>query len=188
MEGENLAEGVVQHLRSVIGAHWIAPFTRRIGSLYQAAQRGSGPDGFLDQCTTTLQGFPRDKHAGVWWQIDRRQIVEITDRLVLHDDSSHCGHTGTGGNVSALQPSRSFRHHCRLVLRQSEGFIQALLAMIDVSWHAPDHMTLSRRQTEVSVDLSVQSSDQPRYLVADSTGLTVYGEGEWTTLQWPIRT
>ncbi|MEE2871420.1 MAG: hypothetical protein VX893_00725 [Candidatus Latescibacterota bacterium] len=49
MEEENLAEGVVQHLRPMIGAQGVAPFTRRIGRLYQAAQRGSGPDGSLGQ-------------------------------------------------------------------------------------------------------------------------------------------
>jgi len=33
------------------------------------------------------------------------------DRLGLHDDFSHYGYAGTGGSVSALQPSRSSRLH-----------------------------------------------------------------------------
>jgi len=57
---------------------------------------------------TPLQAFPSDEHAGVWWQIDWRQIM---DRLGLHNEVPHFGHAGTGGSVSALQPSRSSRLH-----------------------------------------------------------------------------
>ena len=63
---------------------------------------------------------------------------------------AHCMHSDPD-----TETGLTLCYHFRLVLRQSEGFIQALLAMIDVPWKAPDHMTLSRRQTEVSVDLSV---------------------------------
>ncbi len=88
----------------------------------------------------------------------------------------------------AIETTLTFRKLFRLALRQSEGFVQSLLAMMDVPWNAPDHTTLSRRQKGLWVDLSVQSSDQPRHLVVDSTGLKVHGEGEWKTRHQPTRT
>ena len=47
----------------------------------------------------------------------------------------------------------------------------------------PDHTTLSRRQADLAVDLPPQRTDQPLHLVVDSTGLKVYGEGEWKVRQ-----
>lgn len=83
----------------------------------------------------------------------------------------------------AIETTLTFRKLFRLPLRQSEGFVQSLLDIMDVSLSAPDHTTLSRRQKGLSIDLPVQPSDQPRHLVVDSTGLKLYGEGEWKTRQ-----
>ena len=83
----------------------------------------------------------------------------------------------------AIETTLTFRKLFRLALRPSEGFVQSLLDLMDVPLSAPDHTTLSRRQKGLSVDLPVQSSDRPRHLVVDSTGLKVYGEGEWKTRQ-----
>ena len=83
----------------------------------------------------------------------------------------------------AIETALTFRKLFRLPLRQTEGFVQSLLDLMDVPLRAPDHTTLSRRQTGLTVDLPVQPSDQPRHLVVDSTGLKLYGEGEWKTRQ-----
>ena len=70
-----------------------------------------------------------------------------------------------------------------LALRQSVGFVQSLLDPIDVPVSTPDHTTLSRRQKGLRVILPIKPRDQPRDLVVDSTGLKLYGEGEWKTRQ-----
>ena len=48
---------------------------------------------------------------------------------------------------------------------------------------APDYSTLSRRQGSLAVALPTQCPDKPMHLVVDSTGLKVYGEGEWKVRQ-----
>lgn len=43
----------------------------------------------------------------------------------------------------------------------------------------PSCTQICRRSKEIEVDLEVTSSKTPLYIVDDSTGLKVYGEGEW---------
>ena len=70
-----------------------------------------------------------------------------------------------------------------LPLRQTQGFIQSLLDLMGLVLAVPDYSTLSRRQGQLAVGLPTRCSDQPMHLVVDSTGLKVYGEGEWKVRQ-----
>ena len=73
-----------------------------------------------------------------------------------------------------------------LPLRQTQGFIQSLLALMQSELVAPDYSTLSRRQGALAVGLPKKQPDSPAspmHLVVDSTGLKVYGEGEWKVRQ-----
>jgi hypothetical protein len=47
----------------------------------------------------------------------------------------------------------------------------------------PDHATLSRRSTHLSVELHRIHAKEPIHLVIDSTGLSVVGEGEWAAVK-----
>ena len=70
-----------------------------------------------------------------------------------------------------------------LPLRQTQGFIQSLLDLMGLALAVPDYSTLSRRQGNLAVVLPSKRPDQPMHLVVDSTGLKVYGEGEWKVRQ-----
>ena len=83
----------------------------------------------------------------------------------------------------AIETALTFRKLFRLPLRQTEGFVQSLLGMMGLPLNAPDHTTFSRRQKGLAVNLPVHPSDRPRHLMVDSTGLKLYGEGEWKTRQ-----
>ena len=70
----------------------------------------------------------------------------------------------------------------RLPLRQTQGFIQSLLDLMQLDLATPDYSTLSRREGSLAVVLPKKQTDRPdrpMHLVVDSTGLKVYGEGEW---------
>ena len=71
----------------------------------------------------------------------------------------------------------------KLPLRQTQGFIQSLLGLMSLALAVPDYSTLSRRQGELAVVLPTQCPDKPMHLVVDSTGLKVYGQGEWQVRQ-----
>jgi len=67
----------------------------------------------------------------------------------------------------------------RLPLRQTEGFVRSLLALMSMDLPTPDHTTLSRRRRTVAVNMHTSAHSRPTDIVLDSTGLKFYGGGEW---------
>ena len=63
--------------------------------------------------------------------------------------------------------------------RQTCGLVASMFDLLKVRLPVPEHSTVSRRMAGVEVGLPVKHSAKPRHLVIDSTGLKVYGEGEW---------
>jgi hypothetical protein len=73
----------------------------------------------------------------------------------------------------------SLRVLLKLPLRQTQGFVRSLMCLAGLSLPVPDYTTLCRRQRRLSVSLPVRPREQARHIVLDSTGLKVFGEGEW---------
>ena len=48
-----------------------------------------------------------------------------------------------------------------------------------VELELPHYSTLSRRAKRLKINLSVMPAQGSRHVVIDSTGVKVYGEGEW---------
>jgi len=65
-----------------------------------------------------------------------------------------------------------------LTNRGVEGFVRSLFRMMKINLPVPDHTTLSKRGKDLKVNLPKKSS-QSLNIVMDSTGLKIYGEGEW---------
>lgn len=65
-----------------------------------------------------------------------------------------------------------------LANRGVEGFVRSLFEMLKINLPVPDHSTLSKRSKELKVKLPKKTS-QSLNIVMDSTGLKIYGEGEW---------
>ncbi len=65
-----------------------------------------------------------------------------------------------------------------LTHRGVEGFVRSLFRMMKINLPVPDHSTLSKRGKELKVNLPKKTS-QSLNIVMDSTGLKIYGEGEW---------
>ena len=66
-----------------------------------------------------------------------------------------------------------------MALRQTSGFVESLLGLIDLDWAVPNFSTLSRRQKTLKANIPYRGSDGPLHLLVDSTGIKVEGEGEW---------
>ena len=65
-------------------------------------------------------------------------------------------------------------------LRQTEGFVRSLVKLMGVDICVPDFSTFSRRGSGLDLPLTSRSDKAgPIHLVIDSTGLKVFGEGEW---------
>lgn len=70
--------------------------------------------------------------------------------------------------------------------RQTEGLMSSLFELMGVDLPIPEHSTVSRRKGKLSVTLPVVPKSGAVHLVVDSTGVKVYGEGEWKTRQHGI--
>jgi transposase len=70
--------------------------------------------------------------------------------------------------------------------RQCQGFLESIFALMGLDVAVPDHSTLSRRLGQLTVSLPVVDKATARHVVVDSTGVKVYGEGEWKTRQHGI--
>jgi len=70
-----------------------------------------------------------------------------------------------------------------LPLRQTQGFAQSVLHLMASELPIPSYSTLSRRADGLAVALPRRTKDEPLHVVIDSTGLKIYGEGEWKTRQ-----
>lgn len=76
----------------------------------------------------------------------------------------------------------SIRKLFHLPLRQTEGFIRSAFKQSDTALKAPDYSTMSRRGRYLLVKLPKQDK-QKTIIVVDSSGVKVYGEGEWKVRQ-----
>jgi hypothetical protein len=65
-----------------------------------------------------------------------------------------------------------------LTNRSVEGFVRSLFRMMKINLPVPDHSTLSKRGKDLKVKPPKKAS-QSLNIVMDSTGLKIYGEGEW---------
>lgn len=67
----------------------------------------------------------------------------------------------------------------RLPLRALQGFAESMNKLAFADLPVPNYTTLCRRARDLNVVLPVLRSGEPLHLVVDSTGLKVFGEGEW---------
>ncbi|MFP8878843.1 MAG: IS5 family transposase [Myxococcota bacterium] len=88
----------------------------------------------------------------------------------------------------AIQTSLTLRTVFGLPLRQTEGFVGALLRMLRLDHlPVPDHSTLSRRSQSLDLALKAPQCRGPIHLIVDSTGLQIVGEGSWAAAKHGTR-
>src|SRR5215212_1463429 len=65
--------------------------------------------------------------------------------------------------------------------RQTEGLLRSLATLLGLDIGVPDHTTFSRRSPGLTLARSLAQAQRtgPVHIVIDSTGLKVYGAGEW---------
>jgi hypothetical protein len=72
-------------------------------------------------------------------------------------------------------------------LRQTEGLMRSIADVLGINIAIPDHTTLSRRGGGLTILPKHIDRDEPLHLLVDSTGLRIYGEGEWLDQKHGIR-
>lgn len=66
-----------------------------------------------------------------------------------------------------------------LPLRATQGLLQALMELMGLALPVPCYSTFSRRRQDLAVRLPRRSTRRTLHVVVDSTGVKVFGEGEW---------
>jgi len=79
----------------------------------------------------------------------------------------------------AIETALAIRLVFHQPLRQTEGLLRSIAAALGVDVAIPDDTTLSRRGAGLTILPKHMSSAEPLHLLVDSTGLKIYGEGEW---------
>lgn len=70
-----------------------------------------------------------------------------------------------------------------LAFRQLEGFMSSIAKLLKLNIRIPNYSTVCRRQKGLSVKLPVRKKNEFVHLVVDSSGVKVFGEGEWKVRQ-----
>ena len=78
----------------------------------------------------------------------------------------------------AIEIMLTIKEVFHLTNRSVEGFVRSVFEMLNVHLPVPDHSTLSKRAKTLNVQLPKKTNGSMN-LVLDSTGLKIYGEGEW---------
>lgn len=80
---------------------------------------------------------------------------------------------------TAIETALTLGQTLHLPLRGTEGLLSEILSKLGSSCHAPDYSTLSIRGKTIPVSIRVRSPRERIHIAVDSTGVKVFGEGEW---------
>lgn len=96
-------------------------------------------------------------------------------------NSCHSGKRGASDHYSdlAIECLLILRSVYHLPLRQVTGFAGSIFSMMGLALEVPHYSTLSRRSSGLDVYYGVDAHKKASHIVIDSTGLKVYGQGEW---------
>ncbi len=113
----------------------------------------------------------------------------ISDEVTEHwYNKTQTGKRGASNSYSDLAIATFVTLKCvyRQAGRQTQGFIKSIFLLMGIELDVPDHSTVSRRLGKLTVTLPVIPKQGNKHVVVDSTGIKVYGEGEWKTRQHGI--
>ncbi|MEO0537638.1 MAG: IS5 family transposase [Cyanobacteria bacterium P01_A01_bin.123] len=113
----------------------------------------------------------------IFWVTD-----EVLEQWLIQDKTGHRGASPTYSDL-AIATVATLKSLFHLAGRQAQGLTQSLFKLMQINLPVPDHSTVSRRLGTLSVSMPVQQHTGPRHVVVDSTGIKIYGEGEWKTRQ-----
>jgi hypothetical protein len=115
--------------------------------------------------------------------------VWLTEQAV---SAWHAPATGERGGQAvyadiAIETGLALRLVLHQPLRQTEGALRSIADLLGVQIRIPDHTTFSRRGGGLKVLPQRVERNEPLHLLIDSTGVKIYGEGEWLDQKHGVR-
>jgi hypothetical protein len=104
----------------------------------------------------------------------------------------HAPATGERGGQAvygdiAIETGLALRLVLHQLLRQTEGALRSIADLLGVQIRIPDHTMFSRRGGGLKVLPQWVERNEPLRLLIDSTGVKIYGEGEWLDQKHGVR-
>jgi hypothetical protein len=85
---------------------------------------------------------------------------------------------------AAIECSLIVKYVYKLAFRQMQGFIKILTKLLGLEIEVPDYSTVCKRQAKVDVELISKCKGRKKiYVIFDSSGFKIFGEGEWKVRQ-----
>lgn len=135
---------------------------------------------------------PKAKYRLTNWPEYNKALVHRGHVTLWLDETTlsqwyYQGSRSAGGLVlyseECIQAALSLKAVFRLAFRQTQGLIKSILDTMKMELQVPSYSQICRRQARLNAFTPptppVESVCEPIYVVLDSTGLKVYGEGEW---------
>lgn len=128
-----------------------------------------------------------------WNEYEKALVQRGSITFWLSDDFEknwrHTGEKQRGSQFDysdkAIEIMLTVKEVFHLTNRQTEGFIGSLFALMKIALPVPDHSTISKRGRGLQVNLPKKANPSLN-IVMDSTGLKIYGDGEWKVRQHGI--
>lgn len=144
--------------------------------------------------TTALGVKPKEKYRLTNWPAYNQGLKQRGSlTLWLSDEVAqqwyHQGQRQKGGRViyanACILLLLTLKVRFKLPFRQLEGFACSLMTLLQVDLRIPNYSQICRRQKGLPVPIGLSKAllGEPVHLVIDSSGLKVYGEGEWKVRQ-----
>lgn len=134
----------------------------------------------------TKQIKPKEKYKLSNWSeynesLKKRGSLTIWFEEGVKNNWLYTGQQKPGGKKLygdvAIEFCLTIRSLFRLPYRQTEGMVSSLMIMSSLALPVPSYTQFNRRTKHIAVNL--KDSNENVHIAVDSTGLKVYGEGEW---------
>ena len=140
--------------------------------------------------------IPRARYRVTNWPDYDAALVQRGSITVWFTDEAvaawHAPATGARGgqpiySAIAIETGLALRLVFHQPLRQTEGLLRSIADLLGISIAIPDHTTLSRRGGGLTILPRHIDRAEALHLLVDSTGIKIYGEGEWLDQKHGIR-
>jgi hypothetical protein len=120
--------------------------------------------------------------------VNRGNLTIRFDEASIRDQWTPAPPVGRGKpglySESAIQTCLTIKGLFQLPYRATEGLIKPLMRLCQLDLPVPDHTQLPRRAAQLSVKIPRRPCKGPTHVVVDSTGLKIFGKGEWAEAVW----
>jgi len=122
-----------------------------------------------------------------WSKYNKSLIARGSLSLWINDDLFNSWHSNNEGKPGAprkysdqaISAALRLRSIYQLTLRATQGLLESIFRLMNVNLPVPHYSTFSRRMAKLHIELNARRKAEPMVLAIDSSGLKVFGEGEW---------